>query len=123
MWYPYHALAYLALLLLVSGLIVLFFLAQNLGDREAVRGFFSTIEPYVSTVAPMLAIALIGTLVGRQLGRGDRSGAARGAALVRLQQPRPRSTMWTALLVACNWGAAIAYFFRVWRPTHARVGT
>jgi hypothetical protein len=112
MWYPYHALAYLALLLLVSGLIALVVFAQSLGDREAIRGFFSSIAPDLPTVAPILAVALIGALI-------------LWVAMLRhhLRQPQPRSVAWTALLIFLNWGAAIAYFFLVWRPTHIRVGT
>jgi len=96
----------------MSGLAALVFLARSLGDREAIRGFFSSIEPHFSTVAPILAIALIGTLI-------------LWVAMFRhhLRQPQPRSVAWTALLIFLNWGAAIAYFFLVWRPTHLRVGT
>jgi hypothetical protein len=35
----------------------------------------------------------------------------------------PRSFAWTISLIVCNRGAAIAYFFLVWRPAHARVDT
>src|SRR5689334_23386577 len=112
MWYPYHAFAYLALMLLIVGVTGLIFVAANLGDRDAIRAFFASLAPYFPAVAPLLAISLFSALL-------------LWVAMLRshLRRPRPRSTAWTVSLVICNWGAAIAYFFLVWRPSHARVGT
>jgi hypothetical protein len=111
MWYPYHAFAYLALLLLAVGVIGLTFVAVNLNDRDAIRAFFASLAPHFPVVAPFLAICVLSALI---------LWVAMLRNHLRLAEPR---SAWTAWLILGNWGAAIAYFFFVWRPSHARVGT
>jgi hypothetical protein len=101
-----HFLAALSLSLLVAMVAAMLMLAGLESHVAAHEFFFSprTTESF-TRVAPILGVFLLGA-VGLWV------------AMLRhyLQNRAAMSRRWLFWLVASNWGAAIVYFFVVWRP-------
>jgi hypothetical protein len=113
MWYAYHLLVALSALLLFAMSAALVLLIGKDAHAVAHDFFFSPVTADVlQKVAPLLAACLV-------------SAFLLWFAMLR-HYFENRSTIarsWLFWLIACNWGAAIAYFIRVWRPRNPHVST
>jgi hypothetical protein len=113
MWYIYHSLAALSGLLLITMVIGLLFLIRPNPQAAAHNFFFSPVTANLfRNVAPVLGVCLFSAF-GLWVGMLRHYFANRAVV----------ARVWLFWLIACNLGAAIAYFLVVWRPSLKNAST
>jgi cytochrome bd-type quinol oxidase subunit 2 len=112
-WYCYHLLAALSVLLLFVMLGAMLMLAGSESHAAAHEFVFSPrTADMLPRIAPIFAVCLVAALW-------------LWVAMLRhyLQNRAVVSRGWLFWLIASNWGAAIGYFFLVWRRQHRHEST